>query len=471
MTYLTILEKLQIFLDMILNSKILLAFIGIIIILSILNLLKVINNKKYILLLVVSLLISLAVDISINYKSLSVTFDNFMNIFFTNIYFPSIYVYIGILVINLITFITSIFNINMKKSYKIINTIIFILNNIFLIIILNVVAENNIDIFSIESLYTNKNLVGILELNVIVFLLWIATLLVTYTVDITSTAVLYKKEKSNLVEEDTEYTYTPLEDNYIYNPQLQNAYSYSSPVLQDNYMYNSVEQNINNNIEYKNIVDEENTNMPINLNNNIIENQTIIIDNKEINSIEDTPSFTEDTPTNILENINNESFQDIVNDIREESIIIKKPVKEEITKVEEINKTEEKVKTEEISKVEEVKDIEESPSPNTVELEKISKIEENTNNNTVKLEELIREENKINNIELQNSVVESPEKTTKNPYNIEDYKKIITMLNSIKKITSSSNISIDEAVTLSLINNYSVDDCIRFKEILESNLN
>ena len=465
MTYLTILEKLQIFLDMILDSKILLVFIGIIIILSILNLLKVINNKKYILLLVVSLLISLVVDISINYKSLSVTFDNFMNIFFTNIYFPSIYVYIGILVINLITFIISIFNINMKKGYKIINTIIFILNNIFLIIILNVVAENSIDIFSIESLYTNKNLVGILELNVIVFLLWIASLLVMYTVEITSTAVLYKKEKLNSVEEDTEYTYTPVEDNYIYNPQLQNAYPYSSPVLQDNYMYNSVESNINNNIEYKNIVDEENNNIPINLNNNIIENQTIIIDNKEINNIEDTSSFTLDTPTNTSENINNESFQDIVNDIREESIIIKKPIKEEITKVEEI------AKTEEISKVEEVKDIEESSNLNTIELEKINKIEENTNNNTVKLEELIREENKTNNIELQNSVAESREEIKENSYDIEDYKKIITMLNSIKKITSSSNISIDEAVTLSLINNYSVDDCIRFKEILESNLN
>ena len=465
MTYLTILEKLQILLDMILDSKILLVFIGIIIILSILNLLKVINNKKYILLLVVSLLISLVVDISINYKSLSVTFDNFMNIFFTNIYFPSIYVYIGILVINLITFIISIFNINMKKGYKIINTIIFILNNIFLIIILNVVAENSIDIFSIESLYTNKNLVGILELNVIVFLLWIASLLVMYTVEITSTAVLYKKEKLNSVEEDTEYTYTPVEDNYIYNPQLQNAYPYSSPVLQDNYMYNSVESNINNNIEYKNIVDEENNNIPINLNNNIIENQTIIIDNKEINNIEDTSSFTLDTPTNTSENINNESFQDIVNDIREESIIIKKPIKEEITKVEEI------AKTEEISKVEEVKDIEESSNLNTIELEKINKIEENTNNNTVKLEELIREENKTNNIELQNNVVESREEIKENLYNIEDYKKIITMLNSLKKITSSSNISIDEAVTLSLINNYSVDDCIRFKEILESNLN
>ena len=52
-----------------------------------------------------------------------------------------------------------------------------------------------------------------------------------------------------------------------------------------------------------------------------------------------------------------------------------------------------------------------------------------------------------------------------------DIKKLKTMVDDYLKykgkITSSSNISIDEAVTLSLINNYSVDDCIRFKEILE----
>ena len=33
------------------------------------------------------------------------------------------------------------------------------------------------------------------------------------------------------------------------------------------------------------------------------------------------------------------------------------------------------------------------------------------------------------------------------------------------------NISVDDAVTMSLIGNYSIDDCVKFKEILESNLN
>lgn len=45
------------------------------------------------------------------------------------------------------------------------------------------------------------------------------------------------------------------------------------------------------------------------------------------------------------------------------------------------------------------------------------------------------------------------------------------MLGELKDFTNSNNVSIDDAVTISLINNYSIDDCLKFKEILESNLN
>ena len=51
------------------------------------------------------------------------------------------------------------------------------------------------------------------------------------------------------------------------------------------------------------------------------------------------------------------------------------------------------------------------------------------------------------------------------------YKKIVEMLKEIKNNSNKNNISIDDAVTMSLINNYSIDDCVKFKEILESNLN
>ena len=79
-----------------------------------------------------------------------------------------------------------------------------------------------------------------------------------------------------------------------------------------------------------------------------------------------------------------------------------------------------------------------------------------------------------------NEVVEESDKTDiiipskeakKTSYTLEDYKKFATMLTKLKDFTNNNNVSIDDAVTISLINNYSIDDCLKFKEILESNLN
>ena len=45
------------------------------------------------------------------------------------------------------------------------------------------------------------------------------------------------------------------------------------------------------------------------------------------------------------------------------------------------------------------------------------------------------------------------------------------MLTSLKKHSDGTNIKIDDAVAISLISNYSIDDCLKFKNILENNLN
>ena len=56
-------------------------------------------------------------------------------------------------------------------------------------------------------------------------------------------------------------------------------------------------------------------------------------------------------------------------------------------------------------------------------------------------------------------------------YTIDDYKKFVLMLEEIKAKSNKSNLSIDDAMMLNLVNNYSLDDCIRFREILKNNLN
>ena len=58
-----------------------------------------------------------------------------------------------------------------------------------------------------------------------------------------------------------------------------------------------------------------------------------------------------------------------------------------------------------------------------------------------------------------------------NNYTIDDYKTIIKMLKSLKIHSNSSNIKLDDAVAISLINNYSIEDCLKFKRLLENNLN
>ena len=108
---------------------------------------------------------------------------------------------------------------------------------------------------------------------------------------------------------------------------------------------------------------------------------------------------------------------------------------------------------------------------------KNNKAIENLKTNTVSLDSLEEPKEEINNIKppveepiTKNNVISSIEENKTN-YTLEDYKKFISMLTELKKITHSNNVSIDDAITISLINNYSIDDCLMFKEILESNLN
>ena len=99
MSYLSIAEKFKILFDMILDFKFIFIFLGVLVIATLLYLIKKIDNRKYIMIITLSLLLILGIDIVINYKELAEVFDNFMTIFFSNIYFPSVYVYVGTLLI------------------------------------------------------------------------------------------------------------------------------------------------------------------------------------------------------------------------------------------------------------------------------------------------------------------------------------------------------------------------------------
>lgn len=459
MSYLSIAEKFKILFDMILDFKFIFIFLGVLVIATFLYLIKKIDNRKYIMIITLSLLLILGIDIVINYKELAEVFDNFMTIFFSNIYFPSVYVYVGTLLIVAIAFITSMFNKMLNKIYKIINGITFVMNNILLAIILNIIAKNKIDVFTPNELYTNINLVAVLEISIGLFVLWILSLIVVYTtsvicdrignkrrefvtcdinsdvegIDITKDVPSYNNvltpvDAVSEVKEPSIVTYE-IESNNVEPEVIEEVSNVDTNVGTDD-----VKENNSNVVTFDDIL---NGRIPVNYYENVL--------SVDAHDIVNPQEVFENKYKEYKEKSNIESFQDIVNDANEDKVVIIKN-----------NKAKDNLRI------------------NTVTLDSLE--DKNDTVDTMVTSESSGNENisEVTN-ELDNTgkvdVVTYNEEIKKDSYSLDDYKKFIAMLGELKDFTNSNNVSIDDAVTISLINNYSIDDCLKFKEILESNLN
>lgn len=459
MSYLSIAEKFKILFDMILDFKFIFIFLGVLVIATFLYLIKKIDNRKYIMIITLSLLLILGIDIVINYKELAEVFDNFMTIFFSNIYFPSVYVYVGTLLIVAIAFITSMFNKMLNKIYKIINGITFVMNNILLAIILNIIAKNKIDVFTPNELYTNINLVAVLEISIGLFVLWVLSLIVVYTTSVICDRIGNKRREFVTCDINSDVEGIDItKDTSSYNNVLTPVEAVSE-VKKPSIVTYEIESN---NVEPE--VIEEVSNVDTNVgtdnvkenNNNVVTFDDILNGRIPVNYYENVLSVDEHdivNPQEVFENkykeykekSNIESFQDIVNDANEDKVVIIKNNKA---------KDNLRINTVTLDSLEDKNDIVDTMV--TSESSGSENISEVTNelDNTGKID-----------------VVTSNEEIRKDSYSLDDYKKFIAMLGELKDFTNSNNVSIDDAVTISLINNYSIDDCLKFKEILESNLN
>lgn len=459
MSYLSIVEKFKILFDMILDVKFIFIFLGVLVIATFLYLIKKIDNRKYIMIITLSLLLILGIDIVINYKELAEVFDNFMTIFFSNIYFPSVYVYVGTLLIVAIAFVTSMFNKMLNKIYKIINGITFVMNNILLIIILNIIAKNKIDVFTPNELYTNINLVAVLEISIGLFVLWILSLIVVYTTSVICDRIGNKRREFVTCDTNSDVEGIDItKDTSSYNNVLTPV-KVVSEVKEPSIVTYEIESN---NVEPE--VIEEVSNVDTNVayddakenNSNVVTFDDILNGRIPVNYYENVLSVDAHdivNPQEVFENkykeykekSNIESFQDIVNDANEDKVVIIKNNKA---------KDNLRINTVTLDSLEDKNDI----------VDTMVTSESSGNENISEVTNELDNTDKID-------VVTSNEEIRKDSYSLDDYKKFIAMLGELKDFTNSNNVSIDDAVTISLINNYSIDDCLKFKEILESNLN
>ena len=433
MTYLSLFDKLKILFNVVVELKFVLVFIILMIVLTLIYIFKKINNKKYLLSMTLLLTLLFAISIIINHKILFNTFDNFTTIFFRNIYFPSIYVYIALLNFITIVFITSLLSKKTKKSYKIANSIMFVLNSIIFAIILNLIAQKKIDVFEISSLYTSTELVAILELDINLVLIWIFAIVIIYITNTICNRIKNKKEVRVPVP--------------IITPSIEQMTSEIK------------EPKIKNNNDYK-------PSLAINENVNKTKNNTI-----------DASSKIDSNFNNIINGNIKATYYEIENNIPPTSLKVADPQEIYENKYNSLlSKTEDKSKD---------KSIKESNQKDGLDLsietsnENITTSISEKNNISIKEEYInddILDENNNGVFQKEEPILDitddkKEENTIIGNYSVEEYKKMVKMLKELKNYTRHSDISIDDAIAISLISNYSFDDCRKFKELLESNLN
>jgi hypothetical protein len=171
-------DKVGILLDVSKSSKL---FIALLIILALFGFILATTNRKNRkrnkLIYIISSIFILVFLIVLYHSSLGNMFSYMMDNFFIVVYFPNLAVYLAaIIATNIITWI-SIFNFKTSKKIRNINIFVYIIMIYLMALLLNVINNNNLDIFTQSSVYTNNQATALIELSSLVFMLWIIFLI------------------------------------------------------------------------------------------------------------------------------------------------------------------------------------------------------------------------------------------------------------------------------------------------------
>lgn len=150
---------------------------------------------------VVYIVISLMLTVFFMYsyiESLSQIFDTIAKNIVAIIYFPTVLEYILMLIISIIMLIISIFSKKITTLIKKVNIFVLITNGFLFFLILDEISKTSVDLTNKISIYTNSNLMMLLELSIIIFVIWIIGLVLYKTIK-----VLSPKEEDNYINLET----------------------------------------------------------------------------------------------------------------------------------------------------------------------------------------------------------------------------------------------------------------------------
>ncbi|MBQ2946942.1 MAG: hypothetical protein IJE04_03730 [Bacilli bacterium] len=170
----SLIEKIKTLMSIIASSPLFLFCFMIAVAVLILFIISIKKEKRVNKWIFISIWLILALLIIINHNKLFLKIiDNLFDAIFMVIYFPSATVYFIILFISNFFFILSLFRKKLSKKYKIINFIYTAITDLFLILIMDTIEINSIDIYNKISMYTNFNVMILMQLNSAIFISWI----------------------------------------------------------------------------------------------------------------------------------------------------------------------------------------------------------------------------------------------------------------------------------------------------------
>lgn len=170
----SLIEKVKVLMNIIISSPLFLFCFMMSIAVLIFLIVSIKKGKKINKWLFISIWIVLAIIIIISYSTVVFKIiDNLFDTLFMAIYFPNVTVYFITIFISNFFLIYTLFRKKIYKKYKIINFINALIVDLFLILIMDTVKTNSIDIYNQVSMYTNFDIMVLMQLNSAIFISWI----------------------------------------------------------------------------------------------------------------------------------------------------------------------------------------------------------------------------------------------------------------------------------------------------------
>lgn len=245
MSQLTFIDKIEVLGKLLVSSPVIIGISAFSLLLMIVLFLSNKLNKKVIKIIFIIIYLALFGYTIFKYGSYFLTsIDSFITLFMANIYFPTIPVYVFIMIIS---FIIMIFTFNSKtknKIVKIINVVFFTLIQMLFVIFIFIVETTKIDVSSNQNIYTNEQTLTLLELGMGLFVIWIVILLIALYLKKADKIFKTKKEEKEddfdeYINDYIEPTKVKAKPKKISKKQLKEE----KPIINNNqteYQYNNI---------------------------------------------------------------------------------------------------------------------------------------------------------------------------------------------------------------------------------------